>query len=345
MTRRRCPYCYCTNTKRNGTTTHGKTQKQRYLCRDCSTTWSNMSRPERFIRKLWREYAWEGASVAALAERHHKSRSTIRRLLDNYIPENDIVRPRPVVTVMDVTYFGSWGILVVIDPNAKAHGFDDEILYWAEITGTERTADYEVATDTLEAMGYHIQAVVIDGRRGVRDMLERKGIPVQHCQFHQLQTVTQCLTKRPKLPQNQQLRAIALTLTRTSKQRLEQQLDAWYEQHGEWLKERSAETQGAARNTQNTHSDRVSSGSRYAHARTRRAYFSLRRNLEYLFTYQDLAFIAQDICIPNTTNALDGRFGVWKTKLRAHRGCSKQRKFTILRSFFSGGTDEGGNTI
>jgi len=42
-------------------------------------------------------------------------------------------------------------------------------------------------------------AAVIDGRRGVREMLERKGIPVQHCQFRQLQTKTQCLTKRPNL--------------------------------------------------------------------------------------------------------------------------------------------------
>ena len=321
MTRRRCPYCYCTNTKRNGTS-HGK---QRYLCRDCFTTWSNLSRPERFVRKLWREYAWEGVSVAVLAKRHGKSRNTIARLLGSYTPENTITRPRSVVVVMDVTYFGSWGILVIIDPHAKKDGYDDLVLYWAEIAGTERTVDYEVATDTIEAMGYRIQAVVIDGRRGVRDMLERKGIPVQHCQFHQLQTITQYLTKRPTLPQNQQLRAIALTLTRTSKQQFEKQLDAWYEQHGAWLKERSAEP--------------TTGHLRYTHARTRRAYFSLKRNLTYLFTYQDLVFIAQDIYVPNTTNALDGRFGVWKTKLKAHRGCSKQRKFTMLCSFFSGGTD------
>ena len=308
MTRRRCPYCYCTNTKRNGTS-HGK---QRYLCRDCFTTWSNLSRPERFVRKLWREYAWEGVSVAVLAKRHGKSRNTIARLLGSYTPENTITRPRSVVVVMDVTYFGSWGILVIIDPHAKKDGYDDLVLYWAEIAGTERTVDYEVATDTIEAMGYRIQAVVIDGRRGVRDMLERKGIPVQHCQFHQLQTITRYLTRRPYLPQNRRLRSIALSIPTTSEAELTEALDGWYALYGDWLKQKDEE-------------------GRFTHPRTRRAYFSLRRNLPYLFVYQR----ATHVSIPNTTNALDGRFGVWKSMLHRHRGCSRVLKTKILRSLFA----------
>jgi len=65
-------------------------------------------------------------------------------------------------------------------------------------------------------MGYSIIAATIDGRRGVRNMLEAKGIPVQYCQFHQMMTITQCLTKHPRLIQNIELRAIALTLARSS---------------------------------------------------------------------------------------------------------------------------------
>lgn len=321
MTRKSCPYCYCTNITKYGLTKG----RQRYQCKDCCTTWSSASRPERFVRKLWREYAWEGSSVAVLAARYGKSRTTIRRLLASYLPENRIHRPRQVTVIMDVTYFGSWGILVVIDPSAKGEQDENTVLYWAEIAGTERTLDYEVATDTLEAMGYQIRAAVIDGRRGVRQMLERKGIPVQQCQFHQLQTITQCLTKRPKLEQNKQLRVIALTLTKTTLKGFEAELDAWYEHHGSWLKERSY--------------DPRTGRTRYTHDRTRRAYFSLRHNLGYLFTCQDETLAGQGVQLPNTTNALDGRFGVWKTKLKAHRGCSKQRKITILCSFFSRRTD------
>ncbi len=67
--------------------------------------------------------------------------------------------------------------------------------YWTIIEGTEKTVDYNVASDTLEAIGYAVQAAITDDRRGVRQMLENKGIPAQQCHFHQLQTIIQCLTR------------------------------------------------------------------------------------------------------------------------------------------------------
>jgi hypothetical protein len=168
---------------------------------------------------------------------------------------------------MDATYFEGWGILVVIDPYANTSVGENTVLYYAMLNGTERTADYEAATDTIESMGYSIIMTTIDGRRGVRQMLESKGIPVQYCQFHQLMTITQCLAKKPRLAQNIELRAIALTLSRTDELTFEDALAVWYTKHGSWLKERDPVTK------------------RWAHERTRRAYFSLVRNLPNLFTY------------------------------------------------------------
>ncbi len=321
MTRKSCPLCYCTNVNKHGL----NRGRQRYQCQGCESTWMGTLRPQRFRNKLWRQYAFEGRSVAWLANHYDKSPGFIAKQLALYEAYDAIPRARKVTVVMDVTYFGSWGVLVVIDPYANVGKAHNLVLYWTVIEGTERTLDYEVATDTLEAMGYQVQAVVIDGRRGVRQMLESKGIPVQQCQFHQLQTITQCLTRRPKLVQNQELRAIALTLTRTTKQEFESKLDAWHEKYGHWLKERYIEP--------------VTKRTRYQHDRTRRAYFSLRRNLDYLFTYQDEQITKQGVRIPNTTNALDGRFGVWKRKLKQHNGCSKQQKTKILRSLFSRLTD------
>lgn len=317
----RCPYLYCNNVKRNGT----RNGRQRYLCHDCQATWTNPTRPIRFRNKLWREYAFEGRKVAWLAKHYHKSLKFIRRELDLYGAYDALPRARKVTVIMDVTYFGSWGILVVIDPYANVAKAENLVLYWSIVEGTEKTLDYDIATDTLEAMGYTVQAAVIDGRRGVKQMLESKGIPVQHCQFHQLQTITQCLTRRPKLIQNQELRAIALTLSKTTQCEFTARLEDWYEKHGEWLKERYIEPQ----------TGRI----RYQHDRTRRAYFSLRRNLPYLFTYQDNELTKQGINLPNTTSPLDGRFAVWKDKLKPHRGCTKQRKVKILRSLFSRTTD------
>lgn len=321
MARNKCPLCYCINVVKNGV----RRGRQRYLCQDCQASWTNGTRPKRFQNCLWKEYAFESRTVRQLAKQYDKNPKWIRQQLAAFEPNTPPIRPRAVTIIMDVTYFGSWGMLVVIDPYARTHLDENLVLYYAILNRTERTWDYDVATDTLEAMGYTVQACVIDGRRGVRQMLERKNIPVQQCQFHQLQTMTQCLTKRPKLSQNQELRSIALALTKTTKSEFETKLDVWHEKHGKWLKERSR--------------DPVTGRWRYQHDRTRRAYFSLRRNLQHLFTYQDKELQDQGIKIPNTTNALDGRFGVWKNKLRQHRGCSKTLKTKMLVSFLSGGTD------
>lgn len=277
------------------------------------------------LDKLWDQYAFDGRTVKNLAREYGKSAGYIQSQLRAYVPPRIVQMPRTVAVIMDVTYFDGWGLLVVIDPYANTSVGENTVLHWAILAGTERTIDYEVATDTVEAMGYSIIAVTIDGRRGVRTMLEARGIPVQHCQFHQLMTITRCLTKRPRLPQNIELRAIALTLAKTNELDFEDALAGWYKQHGKWLKQRDPVTK------------------RYAHERTRRAYFSLCRNLPYLFTYQD--DYLQEYCketgkkIANTTSLLDGRFGVWKDKLVPHRGCSKTRTITILRSLFSGRTD------
>lgn len=317
MAHKNCPHCYCTNVNKRGV----RNGKQRYQCQECLTCWTSLSRPERLQARIWQDYAFECRTVAQLQQIHHKGRRFIKSAVADYQPPIEIDKPRPVTIIMDTTYFGDWGTLVVIDPYAKRTNGENMALYWTSIEGTERTIDYDMATDTLEAMGYQVQAAVIDGRRGVRQMLERKGIPVQQCQFHQLQTITQCLTRRPKLVANQELRALALSLCRTTRTDLELALDKWHEQHGDWLKERDADTK------------------QYVHRRTRRAYFSLRRNLPYLFTYQDEALAAKAIKVPNTTNALDGRFGVWKTKLKTHRGCSRTLKTKILCSFLSEETD------
>ncbi len=313
----RCPYSYCTNVKKNGL----KGGKQRYYCHGCNTSWTSKPRPQKLRDKVWNQYAFDGRTVNSLAKEYQKSTGCIRSQLNTYIPPRIIQKPRTVAVIMDVTYFGDFGLLVVIDPYADTASGENTVLYHAVVEGTERTVDYEVATDTIEAMGYSILAVTIDGRRGVRTMLESKGIPVQHCQFHQLMTITQCLTKKPRLTQNIELRTIALTLARTDELTFEDALAGWYKKHGKWLKQRDSVTK------------------RYAHERTRRAYFSLCRNLPYLFTYQHDYIQESGIRVANTTSPLDGRFGVWKDKLITHRGCSKTRTITILCSLFSRAPD------
>ena len=313
MANKSCPQFHCTNVIKNGVW-HGR---QRYLCRDCGCCWQNTTRPQRFTNLLWKEFAFERRTIKQLRDKYGRGRKWIEARIDAYEVSDIPTRSRSLTIIMDVTYFGKWGVLVAWDPNANAGKDEYPVVYYKFIESTEKTADYEACIDELRAQGYIIQAAVTDGRRGVREMLERKGIPVQQCQFHQLQIMTRCLTKNPRIEANKELRDIAQCLTMTTKKAMQAGLDLWYEEYGEWLKERDAVSK------------------RYVHRRTRQAYFSLRRNLPYLFTYLDEELIKQSIKIPNTTNALDGRFGVWKTRLQIHRGCSKELKTKILRSFFS----------
>jgi Transposase and inactivated derivatives len=318
MAAKHCPVCNSTNVTRFGKAR----RKQRYRCKDCGKSWSNIARRNRTISAVWQDFVFKHLSVSILAKKYHKTNRTIHNYLDSYLPPRIVHHPRPVVIVADTTYFGRTdGKLVVLDP----HGEDRSLLYFCNLHTTEKTIDYATAISELIDRGYHIIGAVIDGRRGVRQMMERRGILVQHCQFHQLLTVTQCLTKHPKLPQNIELKNIASSLTKTTEPVLRAQLEAWHKEHGDWLKE--------------SHIDPETSRRRYTHDRTRRAYFSLKRNLPYLFTYQNELFNFCGIQLPNTTNALDGRFGAYKRVVKSNPRCSKRLKTKIFFSLLSGGTD------
>jgi len=69
---------------------------------------------------------------------------------------------------------------------------------------------------------------VIDGKRGVAQVFEYAGIPVQYYQFHQVKTVTKYLTRKPKTDAARELRAVALTLSRATEQEFKNALATWY---------------------------------------------------------------------------------------------------------------------
>lgn len=106
------------------------------------------------------------------------------------------------------------------DPHRK------ENLYWHEII-TESPAVYQHGIFDLRAHGFTIQALVIDGRKGVREAFP--GIPIQMCQFHQIRIITRYLTMHPKLEAGQELRVIAMTLSSSIEAAFTVQLNRWYQ--------------------------------------------------------------------------------------------------------------------
>lgn len=212
-----------------------------------------------------------------------------------------------------MTFWGrSYGVCVFRSPTMKRN------LWWTEAQ-FETPWVYKAGLDKLIADGWTITGAVIDGKRGVAQVFEAKGIPVQYCQFHQAKTVTTYLTRRPKTEAARELRGLSLMLPQMTEERLRSALADWYERWKSFLEEKSP-----APNRRR--------GWDWTHRRIRAAHRSLKTNLGRLFTYQKYP----DRHIPNTTNTLDGMFSQIKNRLAVHRGLRRDRRYKIITEILKG---------
>lgn len=212
--------------------------------------------------------------------------------------------PQPVVAIADVTFFKrSFGICVFRSPHLKKN------LYIREVQ-TESVDAYRQGRIALEKKGYTIEAIVLDGRPGVRQVFH--DIPVQMCHFHQKQIIVRYLTNNPKLEAGIELKRLTATLCETHESDFATALDTWHTKWASFLKERTT--------------DPAAGRWHYTHKRLRSAHRSLRLNLPYLFAYQK----HPELNIPNTTNSLDGCFAYLKELVRVHRGINQSLKNKIV---------------
>ena len=215
-----------------------------------------------------------------------------------------------MILIVDVTFFSRTnGLCVFREPNTHQN------VWWQE-TVYETTSIYRIGRRHLEKNGFTIQAVVLNGKRGVREVL--KDIPVQMCHFHQKQIIRRYLTNQPKLEASIELKIITNTLTNTNEKQFTKQLNDWYVKWKDFLKEK----------TINPETNRWC----YTHKRLRSAYRSLKTNLPYLFTYQKYP----NLNIPNTTNSLDGYFNILKSLINVHRGLNSERRYKIVIEILKG---------
>ena len=207
--------------------------------------------------------------------------------------------------IADVTFFGrGYGILVC---RSEKH---QENIYWKEVMN-ESPKEYIRARREIESLGFEIEAIVLDGKRGVREVFS--DIPVQMCQFHQKAIVRRYLTQNPRLQAGKELLAITHFLPT-----IEKEIFIFFFLNGMLVGKISLKKKTYDEDGKHWH---------YTHRRIRSAYRSLRENLDFLFTYQEYP----ELSIPNTTNSLDGSFGHMKTLLKNHRGVLKKRRFKMIQ--------------
>jgi len=205
--------------------------------------------------------------------------------------------------VIDVIFFGrTSGVIVFRSPSLRKN------LGWYPIT-KETPDEYERGIIELLLAGFEVTGVTVDGRPGVLQRVEKLGIPVQMCHFHQIQIVTRYTTRHPRLPAAKELRRLTMFLPRTDRTSFEYWLAEWHAKWQGFLTEKSYDERGRWR---------------FTHERLRKAYRSLKRHLPYLFTFESHR------AIPNTTNSLDGSFAHIRDKLGCHRGLRWDRKLKLI---------------
>ena len=201
--------------------------RQRYRCGGCGIQEQSARRPERLRKKLWSEHVEGKQTIVQLAKAYGRSDEWIRKEIEEHELPPQQHHPRPVVLAMDATFWGrKWGVLVARDPHKK------ENLHVHELT-QETPEEYRRARQELEALGYTLLGIVLDGKRGIRELF--RDIPVQYCQFHQMKTVTKYLTRKPKTDAGWELRAITLTLARTTEAEFMERLFQWRTRWSELL--------------------------------------------------------------------------------------------------------------
>jgi hypothetical protein len=236
------------------------------------------------------------------------STKTIQRSLDKAFVVKRKEFSAIAVVIMDTTYFGR-GFGVMVFKNSL-----DGVILYKQYVRYETNALYLAGISEISRRGIHIQGIVCDGRQGLFGLFG--DIPMQMCQFHQIQIVQRYLTRKPKTQAAIELKKIALKLTKQTKDEFMNSMNNWYLQWFDYLNERSKSP-----STGKTY---------YTHKRLRSAYLSLKRHLPYLFVFED----NKELMMPNTTNALDGQFSDLKNKLRNHNGLSKERKMKFIDGFF-----------
>jgi hypothetical protein len=210
---------------------------------------------------------------------------------------------------MDATYWGwRFGVVVIKDSRTG------KVLWRKFIRKKEILADYMEGIVWLEEHDFIIEGIVCDGLRGIFQMLKK--YRVQMCQFHQVKIVKKYLTSRPDLPASRELLEITKLMVHTDKENFEGLFREWAEQWDVFLRERSRDPE-----TGRTH---------YKHRRLRSAYLSIKRNMQWLWTWYDNI----EVGIPNTNNGLEGMFTDLKTKLRNHNGLSRGRKEKFIDEYF-----------
>ncbi len=180
------------------------------------------------------DYVLGKQTLAQLSISSGLSKKTLQRYFDDLVLPVFNPLPREIILVLDATYFGKKkdkdGLLLGKDWITK------EIVYY-DFIKSETKEVFLKCRYFLEQKGFKIKGVVVDGRIGVKDVFN--DLPLQMCQFHQIQIVNRYLTKNPKLHPSKQLKTVIEKLTKSTYFSFTENFKFWFENNKDFLNEKT----------------------------------------------------------------------------------------------------------
>lgn len=284
-----------------------KNSKQLYKCKECGKQFLGGRRRNKV--QVITDYVEGKQTLSQLAQRYRISERTIQRDLAGMRFVRKIAKVKDVTIQLDTTYWGrNFGLMVIKD------ALRNKIL-WHKYVRNETISQYMEGISWLKSNGFRIYGAVIDGMRGLSQALYP--IPVQMCQFHQILITRRYLTQEPELEASIELLSLVKNITKMDKESFVGAFNDWSEKYQNVINERIRDKR-IKRHTPP-----------YMRPRLRSAYLSLRRNMNLLWTFYD----RPETGLPNTNNALEGVFSDIKSKVRAHRGISKDNRRKLLDEY------------
>ena len=299
-----CPFCKSSQVKRNGLN-HGV---QLYKCKSCGRQFLGGYHRLSSVQ-IWSAYLEGKQTIAEIAQHHHVSESTIKRLLRKctFTWEQPSLVGRSGFVHLDATYWGrNWGIVLAID---EATG---DVLYLAFIKH-ETTQAFVDAIATIVTAGYAIKGIIIDGK--IELFSAFSDYSIQMCQFHMIQIVKRYLTKNPKMNASKELMLLCRYMIKSRETDFVKDYEAWKVRWYDFLNKRT------------THKD---GKTYYLHRRVRTLVHSIDFYLPYLFTFQKHECAG----MPNTNNKIEGTFTDLKKNLNNHSGLTIDHRRQFIIAYF-----------
>lgn len=214
--------------------------------------------------------------------------------------------PCSCVIGIDTTWFGSLGLILVRDITNKKN------ILWRFVEKETQLA-YSSLVQRCVDSGITLLGIVVDGKDSFFHSFG--DIPIQMCQFHMAHILRKYLTKNPTLECNKALWKLWYERKKYTRQTFSIALLKWYLKYSHELVEGYVDTD--------------TNSWEYSKQRTLSAYYSLRRYIPFLFTYQKSKWI------PTTNNSVEGVNSDLKNKMRNHNGLRWDRKAKVIHFYLT----------